>query len=706
MSRPMQNVNLTQELELRNAAQKGDLVLVKSLILQGINVNAVGPKTKRTALHWAAKCKYYKVVEALLKSGADQTLKDKDNNTPLLLAEKIENNDAVVEILRSQFILKTKEDKERMDQIGNTSQVKEIDEKVICTRIERLEKQLTKDYAEHNDILLKYVTHVESYIKTITVQGIGSPQTKANSQHQGFWSYLFGSTTKSESDNFNALVDIQNKLIDETRKRFEIKIIDKHFLGVKNVFTLISKPELLSQFISQMSTKDAAEVNITFKEKIIAVLSAIIVRQVILNRKIKLEVAGILEYIKTLSIKDKNIVKNFKKCLKGLLSKSEKNLIDFKNTIKENFSECFVNPLGFFIFLDNYFKEDTLNCLDDIYSFTESAKKDAKLYTEELMALSKRFKPVVLSCFKYYLQETSESIQKLIKDNHNTVAQLALMKDKELEKVEAQNSFRRDMSKIIEDIISNNIKDFDNSFICTGNYFYFMYRLGQRLIITMKEVLESIDSFSTEYLKETALMIRENFVKNLNIKSTSFVSNFEEIRLREKQFSKEREYQKRIREESKRTESALILNQKKYMEENIIADNKMKEECIAKIFSKLCRKKDVKLIQKIFDILNKDNITMLKKDFYKCLIKLEISGYEKIQSNMSVANNKVTLVLGKFYSFTLHEKHGKDNIDDIDVASIQELRKMLESINVNKNNFWEIVEKYSISSPIVQKIND
>ncbi len=76
------------ELLLRQAAAKGDLNTVKKLCEAGVNRNAVGANTNKTALHWAAQAGFWATVEYLMSDLSKLNLhaKDVDDNSALHLA--------------------------------------------------------------------------------------------------------------------------------------------------------------------------------------------------------------------------------------------------------------------------------------------------------------------------------------------------------------------------------------------------------------------------------------------------------------------------------------------------------------------------------------------------------------------------------------------------------------------------------------------
>ncbi|XP_078583465.1 uncharacterized protein LOC144866125 isoform X2 [Branchiostoma floridae x Branchiostoma japonicum] len=75
-----------REQALRHAAEKGDAVRVKQMLVEGVNPDAVDDYWKRTPLHLAAENGHHETVSALLTAGADVNVQDALQRTPLHLA--------------------------------------------------------------------------------------------------------------------------------------------------------------------------------------------------------------------------------------------------------------------------------------------------------------------------------------------------------------------------------------------------------------------------------------------------------------------------------------------------------------------------------------------------------------------------------------------------------------------------------------------
>ena len=72
--------------EIHEAAQKGDLVKVKTILAKHPDSIHTKDQGGRTPLHWASWGVHKQIVEKLIEAGADVNVKDNNNNTPLHLS--------------------------------------------------------------------------------------------------------------------------------------------------------------------------------------------------------------------------------------------------------------------------------------------------------------------------------------------------------------------------------------------------------------------------------------------------------------------------------------------------------------------------------------------------------------------------------------------------------------------------------------------
>ena len=83
------------------AARGGDVDLCALLIDRGASVNAATPGMRQTPLHRAAQQGHARVVELLLKAGADAVASDASGVTPAALAEK-HGHVSIAQLLKQQ----------------------------------------------------------------------------------------------------------------------------------------------------------------------------------------------------------------------------------------------------------------------------------------------------------------------------------------------------------------------------------------------------------------------------------------------------------------------------------------------------------------------------------------------------------------------------------------------------------------------------
>ena len=91
------------DIDIIDAILTGDIVLVKRLLQQGIELNK-GYEDNITPLHYAAQNNAIEIIPLLLDAGANVDSKTKDGKTGIDLATLHEHNEAVK-------LLRTYEDK-------------------------------------------------------------------------------------------------------------------------------------------------------------------------------------------------------------------------------------------------------------------------------------------------------------------------------------------------------------------------------------------------------------------------------------------------------------------------------------------------------------------------------------------------------------------------------------------------------------------
>lgn len=90
------NINV----DLYNAAYKGDMAAIKISLKKGANINAKVKRMKVTPLYAAVLADRQNIVEFLLEKGADPNAKDELGVTPFMMAvRRIDNYNMVIRLL-------------------------------------------------------------------------------------------------------------------------------------------------------------------------------------------------------------------------------------------------------------------------------------------------------------------------------------------------------------------------------------------------------------------------------------------------------------------------------------------------------------------------------------------------------------------------------------------------------------------------------
>lgn len=88
--------------ELLDSILDHDLVKVKTLIRQGVDVNGYEDHAKLRPLHFAVQYDFLSAVEALIAAGADTTAQTSDGETPLDIA-KLYKNKVMIALLEKSY---------------------------------------------------------------------------------------------------------------------------------------------------------------------------------------------------------------------------------------------------------------------------------------------------------------------------------------------------------------------------------------------------------------------------------------------------------------------------------------------------------------------------------------------------------------------------------------------------------------------------
>jgi hypothetical protein len=143
-------------LELRKAARRGDVDTVNLYKKQRDKVNAAGPGSRRTALHWAAWGGHDQVVSCLLKAAkAAVDPVDCNGDTPALLAIKSPVSSLGKKLLVIDLLLSHGADPARRNPHGET----------LLMYLLRLSKEMAPTLSYHREVMKNIMRKVEKNIR-------------------------------------------------------------------------------------------------------------------------------------------------------------------------------------------------------------------------------------------------------------------------------------------------------------------------------------------------------------------------------------------------------------------------------------------------------------------------------------------------------------------------------------------------------------
>ncbi len=205
---------IDKEHTLRTIANLGNLEDLKLLLKMDVDINQAGPKTGKTAMHYAAQKGHLKVVEMLITSGANIDLKDKDGATPLDLALQVNHEEVIKLIKTTNFLISEgsgipsfsiNPDTKRLDNI-----IFKLSQKTA--ELEAMQEMITKGRSNPAEELLFRRQEIEEEIKrlelekTCILDEIKSDTTNKMRGSEGPQPVIlkqFSATTKMSKFNFS-----------------------------------------------------------------------------------------------------------------------------------------------------------------------------------------------------------------------------------------------------------------------------------------------------------------------------------------------------------------------------------------------------------------------------------------------------------------------------------------------------------------------
>lgn len=665
-----------QELLLRQMAQLGSLEKVTELIAAGVKVNAQGGKSLKTALHWAVKYEHIEVAKALLKAGADPTLKDSDQETALTLAIKTKQK-AIEDLLRAHVLSQAKYSgyfenivEPIVHSIKNGYQ-----QKNVHNRVKRIMKYFRKRIHEESRDLIEQAKEMLSYLADVSVTSLMAQGSASN---------------QTEKDIFNKISE---------------KVICFDEPGQK-LSAFVSSLDLLfycDQFSNSFKSTEAQEKFFTF------LVTEAVVECIRFQRFYPTCVEEALDFFQKeflIHFPDKKQTEIRKEFRKRLLRLS-RNAIAFSenalNYIKKDFGHILMEPDGFIDFIKKYFPGDKINKLVKLSTAFETSYKIRELDRGKLV------KEAFLGDRVTYYEEAEkyfcdikENLEQELKNNKEKISICAVFVfSRTISEEEAYEVMKKTNSDAVDQIAAlrmenlprtGAIKAYENSLLN-------IYISGSYVSKVYKQFFQDFCNPLEKDYQKLALRLRSELsvkaIPEVSSQYKTFHPDFESVKVRDKAMQKELEQKRRSESKQRREEE-----ENKKALENILTEMEnrqtvAKKSMLEKLLSKLDIKRDSKLIFQIKDILEGKISNLSKSEFLTLVSRLEVPGHDKIQASKdTVSGNRITLNVGEFYCFTTHFRHNHEDATLVDPANVLHLKKMFEAIGLGKNNFWGTVKAH------------
>ena len=344
------------ELELRKTAQEGDLTRVTALLSKGkIDVNATGTgKTKRTALHWAAKCGHVQVSEVLLKAGARSSLlvRDSDGKTPSDLAALAKDNGQVTALLLQWSGLGEDRDKKMLaDELKSTNEIAKFNYNKLRPAIYHLKKSIESTIIDLHRFYKRYKAIIVKNEKNIKKQ-------------------IYKTTTKRNIANLETISkEDEIKLNQEFARMFQVDLqVNRHIDYLSGMYGMVESITYLKESITGLYIA-----NTQFKKNI---------------NDFKLQIETPFGQGLDTFIPDKTELKKCKKYIDKIFQIVSNSLEDITASMEKGFASLLVDSKGFIEYLNKYFSDEFDNLgfssvcdeIEEVRADSENTKKRQTLH--------------------------------------------------------------------------------------------------------------------------------------------------------------------------------------------------------------------------------------------------------------------------------------------------------------------------------------
>lgn len=669
------------EYILRLASQKGDLKNIQIILeenkakLIGIDVNARGQGSGRTALFWATAYGHCKIAETLLNFAADPSIPGKSfetkdvkrkEETPLSMALRHSNLDknngkAMVELFKK-----------------HTAAHKV---KVNITQYFSGQGTISSDFREQNKIkLLKYIISLAKYMNTKPSDFIEA--TKNFNKFLTDWimeiikitNALHNSDNPINSISFQSKlkdVDGHTKLIEDFCKILQFfnlslgSFMNNQMGGIENIIIF-----QIAEFIQfRRKFLESIELTRTTLESILASAQINNEKRRILKKQYKKQIFQIKEFVLG-------------------------HLEELLRLIQRCMRNAIVDPAGFINFIDAYFPGGKISKLTFIGELIQKDHAANQIVSTDDVQLAKmknsddlNYKIIqgilgYLPELERYTLDLKTQVEKIAKENKDSFDILHTYgsKDSSFPQKTMISIFQQSLDIHLQDAITKQ-KDIIKNNKAYRTILFEIFNFGTLIRSSLKQMAEGglkdffADVTSISQNLEKAILGQNQRMSQIQI-PTFEDALAEDMTFKEKQYHEEQERRaKRKLEREQKAKEADLIEKKKDHEKIKALQNTVLVEML---FRRLYPEKNNRIfIDQLIGILSHKTTTMKKKAFFVLIKQLKIKGYELIKAdNESVEGNSVTLTLGQ-KSLTLHTRHGRDREEELDPNVIKEFRDML-----------------------------
>jgi len=693
-----------QERALRVAAKEGgpaSLELIKTLLASKVNVDACGDGFKKTALHLACQYNHADIASLLLTAGANPLAEDKDHHTPLALARQA-GHARIIAILDNHIPKKTVDKKETIGIRENLSQefrLKTASHETVVRKFEKLRKLIDENF----QTLSK---QIKAYGEILEFSVISALQQQ-----------LFGKVRPLPLLTPEEMIRINQKLA--------LYEMGAQFIGpaIRSLATALQNfkdPNFnIVPIITQNTIVLCLKLEIQFKDR---------------KRIIEDELKGFL--IAKNSTVSREVVKRIETLM---FQMSEVFLEKTLKTILNENHRLMGSPQGYLEFLREYFPDaDALDNLGD--KLNRATENWAQGQARDGFDYCQNF---ILDKIEYYFEHCKSEIEGILRSRRAKIEAFFLLRNSHSDSssqsslsshssdstfVSSQTSQAasnlllsldvqcRVFGEIVKEITGNSFSDLMRTIRCSFEAIVLndsntlittpslalvdCYLAGRMTVHLLETYLENIDNEFKSVIQQKCAALKREFLRDLNLQEPP--ADWVSVRAKEievqKAKNKEAEDKKREENQAQRETSqlrAFNLRQQQQAEEKLQGEmDEIRKKMLGSI------KKDAESIEVLEGVLG-GNTRLKQVAFFKLVKILKIPGYDAIPDTNSLPEgNKLTLHHKPHFKdpIVVHCKHGKDRSELIDPNAVKQLKQMMETFGINKDNLRKLILSSSLQT--------